>query len=107
MKLNSPGLFTSLLYVLLVAIPVFAQQNFGSINGTVTAQGFTEKIGNGWGIGGVIIAQSGQPYNIYDFTGGVASVYYVRHEQLHRQSHCALAAGPDAGQRAESSPLYG
>jgi hypothetical protein len=40
------------------------------------AQGFTEKIANGWGIGGVIIAQSGQPYSIYDFTGGVASVYY-------------------------------
>ncbi|HEY1468644.1 MAG TPA: carboxypeptidase regulatory-like domain-containing protein [Candidatus Acidoferrum sp.] len=40
------------------------------------ANGFTEKIGNGWGIGGVIIAQSGQPYSIYDFTGGVASVYY-------------------------------
>ena len=36
MKLNSPRFLISLLYVLLVAIPVFAQQNFGSINGTVT-----------------------------------------------------------------------
>jgi hypothetical protein len=40
------------------------------------AEGATAKIANGWGIGGLIIAQSGQPYSIYDFTGGVASVYY-------------------------------
>ena len=36
MKLNSPRFLISLLYVLLVAIAVFAQQNFGAINGTVT-----------------------------------------------------------------------
>jgi hypothetical protein len=40
------------------------------------AHGFKDKVANGWGIGGVIVAQSGQPYSIYDFTGGVASVYY-------------------------------
>jgi hypothetical protein len=40
------------------------------------ATGFTEKIANGWGIGGIIVAQSGQPYSIYDFTGGVGSVYF-------------------------------
>jgi hypothetical protein len=40
------------------------------------ATGFKDKIANGWGIGGIIVAQSGQPYSIYDFTGGVASVYY-------------------------------
>lgn len=39
-------------------------------------EGFKEKIANGWGIGGLVIAQSGQPYSIYDFTGGVGSVYY-------------------------------
>ena len=39
-------------------------------------QGLASKLVNGWGIGGLTVAQSGQPYSIYDFTGGVASVYY-------------------------------
>jgi hypothetical protein len=40
------------------------------------ATGFIEKIANGWGIGGITVAQSGQPYSIYDFTGGVAGVFF-------------------------------
>jgi hypothetical protein len=40
------------------------------------ATGLKEKVANGWGVGGITVAQSGQPYSIYDFTGGVASVYY-------------------------------
>ena len=31
---------------------------------------------NGWTIGGQTIAQSGQPYSVYDFSGSVASLYY-------------------------------
>jgi hypothetical protein len=31
---------------------------------------------NGWGLSGVTVAQSGQPYSIFDFSGGVASVFY-------------------------------
>ncbi len=31
---------------------------------------------NGWTIGGQTVAQSGQPYSIYDFSGSVASLYY-------------------------------
>jgi hypothetical protein len=42
----------------------------------VHAEGFVDKAVNGWGFGGIIVAQSGQPYSIYDFTGGVASVYF-------------------------------
>jgi hypothetical protein len=34
------------------------------------------QIANGWGLSGITVAQSGQPYSIYDFSGGVASVYY-------------------------------
>ena len=30
---------------------------------------------NGWTIGGVTVAQSGQPYSVYDFSGSVASLY--------------------------------
>jgi hypothetical protein len=39
-------------------------------------EGIAAKLANGWGIGGITVAQSGQPYSIYDFTGGVASIYY-------------------------------
>jgi len=38
--------------------------------------GAFDKAANGWGFGGITVAQSGQPYSIYDFTGGVGSVYY-------------------------------
>jgi hypothetical protein len=38
--------------------------------------GFLPAIANGWGFSGITVAQSGQPYSIYDFSGGVASVYY-------------------------------
>jgi hypothetical protein len=38
--------------------------------------GFADKAVNGWGLSGITAAQSGQPYSIYDFSGGVASIYY-------------------------------
>jgi len=31
---------------------------------------------NGWVIGGQTVAQSGQPYSVYDFSGSVAGLYY-------------------------------
>jgi len=31
---------------------------------------------NGWTIGGQTVAESGQPYSVYDFSGSVASLYY-------------------------------
>ncbi|MGB2624999.1 MAG: TonB-dependent receptor [Candidatus Acidiferrum sp.] len=31
---------------------------------------------NGWVIGGQTVAESGQPYSVYDFSGSVASLYY-------------------------------
>jgi hypothetical protein len=31
---------------------------------------------NGWGISGQTVAQSGQPYSVYDYSGSVASLYY-------------------------------
>jgi hypothetical protein len=40
------------------------------------ASGFVDKAANGWGLSGITVAQSGQPYSIYDFSGGVASIYY-------------------------------
>ena len=40
------------------------------------AKGFVDKAVNGWGLSGITVAQSGQPYSIYDFSGGVASIYF-------------------------------
>jgi hypothetical protein len=40
------------------------------------ATGWVAALANGWGLSGITVAQSGQPYSIYDFSGGVASVYY-------------------------------
>jgi hypothetical protein len=31
---------------------------------------------NGWGLGGFVVAQSGQPYSVIDFSGGAASLFY-------------------------------
>lgn len=31
---------------------------------------------NGWALGGQTVAQSGQPYSVYDFSGSVASLYF-------------------------------
>ena len=39
---------------------------------------------NGWIIGGQTVAQSGQPYSVYDYSGSVAS-HVPRHIGLHRQ----------------------
>jgi hypothetical protein len=40
------------------------------------ATGVWDKIANGWGIGGVTVAESGQPYSVIDYTGGVGSIYW-------------------------------
>ena len=34
------------------------------------------KVVNGWTIGGQTVAQSGQPYSVYDYSGSVGSLYY-------------------------------
>lgn len=33
-------------------------------------------LANGWGFNGIGTFQSGQPYNVYDFSGSVGSIYY-------------------------------
>jgi hypothetical protein len=37
---------------------------------------------NGWTIGGQTVAQSGQPYSIYDYTGSVGSLYYGTDDEI-------------------------
>ena len=46
---------------------------------------------NGWTIGGVTVAQSGQPYSVYDFSGSVASLY-SEHSDLYWEPNRAARA---------------
>ena len=59
----------------------FDQTHVFLINYSYTLPNFTTNhslgyLVNGWTIGGQTVAQSGQPYSIYDFSGSVASLYY-------------------------------
>jgi hypothetical protein len=38
--------------------------------------GFLNQVINGWGTSGVISAESGQPYSVIDFSGGIGSIYF-------------------------------
>ena len=37
---------------------------------------------NGWTIGGQTVAQSGQPYSVYDYTGSVGSLYFGTDDEI-------------------------
>ena len=39
-------------------------------------------LSNGWGVTGYSILQSGQPYNVYDFSGTVGSIYFAANDFL-------------------------
>jgi hypothetical protein len=38
--------------------------------------GWTGQIVNGWGTSGLVAAESGQPFSVIDFSGGVASIFF-------------------------------
>jgi hypothetical protein len=40
------------------------------------ASRFVDKLVNGWGIQGVTVAQSGQPFSVIDFSGTAASIFF-------------------------------
>ena len=41
-----------------------------------TASRFVKGVANGWGIQGVTVAQSGQPFSVIDFSGTAASIFF-------------------------------
>jgi len=43
---------------------------------SANATGFVKYLVNGWGISGVTILESGQPFSVYDFSGSVAGLYF-------------------------------
>jgi hypothetical protein len=40
------------------------------------------KIANHWALQGITVFQSGQPYSIYDYSGGIASLYYSTNDGI-------------------------
>jgi len=52
---------------------------------------------NGWTIGGQTVAQSGQPYSVYDYSGSVASQYYGTYDEIGNPI-VPLASGVTAAQ---------
>ena len=40
------------------------------------------RVVSGWTIGGQTVAQSGQPYSVYDFSGSVAGIYYGTYDEV-------------------------
>jgi hypothetical protein len=40
------------------------------------ASGWVKQLVNGWGVNGITVLQSGQPYSVIDFSGGAASIYW-------------------------------
>ncbi|MGH9430076.1 MAG: TonB-dependent receptor domain-containing protein [Terriglobia bacterium] len=39
-------------------------------------RGVAGQLLNGWGVSGITVAESGQPYSVIDFSGGVGSLFY-------------------------------
>jgi hypothetical protein len=37
---------------------------------------------NGWTLGGQTVAQSGQPYSVYDYSGSVGGIYYGTYDEI-------------------------
>jgi hypothetical protein len=40
------------------------------------ASGLVKQVVNGWGLNGVTVLQSGQPYSVIDYSGGAGSIYW-------------------------------
>ena len=47
-----------------------------------SANRLLRKAGAGWGLSGVTTLQSGQPYNVYDFSGSVGSIFFSSNDYL-------------------------
>jgi hypothetical protein len=55
---------------------VFSVSYLYQIPGLPRAQGWLKQLTNGWGLNGVTTLESGQPYSVNDYSGGVASIYW-------------------------------
>ncbi len=55
---------------------VFTVSYFYQLPNFAQNQSLLSRFVNGWGMSGTTVAESGQPYNIYDFSGAVAGLFY-------------------------------
>jgi hypothetical protein len=77
--------------------PLYPRSNYGSadfdqthvflVNYSYTLPKFTTSklvgnVVNGWTIGGQTVAQSGQPYSVYDYSGSIASLYFGTDDEI-------------------------
>jgi hypothetical protein len=65
----------------------FDQTHVFLINYSYTLPSFTRNRGlglavNGWTLGGQTVAQSGQPYSVYDYSGSVGSLYFGTDDEI-------------------------
>ncbi len=44
--------------------------------------GLTRRLGGGWGLSGITTFESGQPYNVYDYSGSVGSIFFASNDYL-------------------------
>jgi hypothetical protein len=65
----------------------FDQTNVFLVNYSYTVPGLAKsralgEVTNGWTIGGQTVAQSGQPYSVYDYSGSVGSLYFGTDDEI-------------------------
>jgi hypothetical protein len=53
---------------------VYAQYQMPDV--TASKTGFAAQVLNGWGISTFVVAESGQPYSVIDYSGGAAGIFY-------------------------------
>jgi hypothetical protein len=46
------------------------------------ASALESHLGGGWGLSGITVLESGQPYNVYDFSGTVGSIFFSSNDYL-------------------------
>jgi len=71
-------------------------------NLTTSGSQFAKALLNGWTIGGQTVAQSGQPYSVYDYSGAIAGIYFSSNDYI---TNPLVPLAP--GKTAKSAQLQG
>lgn len=61
---------------------VFTVSYLYQFPGLSRKQGLASKFVNGWGISGITVLESGQPYSVSDFSGAVAGIYFNNFDSI-------------------------
>jgi hypothetical protein len=56
--------------------------NYSYTTPRITSNHSLDLLAGGWTLGGQTVAQSGQPYSIYDFSGSVGSLYFGSYDEI-------------------------